>query len=404
MRDITHYIKKATDSVRLSHAERIRMRNVLESYMHFNPLPEPVTTYTITRDWIIYLHRPLAAALVLVLVSGTGISYAAESALPGDVLYAVKTKVNEPVKVARATNAEAKAEAQMELAERRIEEATTLAAEGRLDEATQESLAVAFEAHSDAVTKEIEKVEVEDSAAPIAMSTRFETRLAAREEILHEVRSANEENPNGRFAQAIGETGRAVASISEHAEARPAVNEPLPHNFATSIAPSAAHSLKASGAEDADAEISLMAAAPAEMSTSSATTSSQKSDSHDKKAALRMQSAAEKSLKAAQKSLKSARVLTKDARAKAEADIEFSEALLDDGKALLKDDTREGAFIAFQESLKASEGAQVFIKAAPTLEKARARSGKNTNTNQSRASSQNDGKGDDTKRSDNSDD
>ncbi|MEK7509681.1 MAG: DUF5667 domain-containing protein [Patescibacteria group bacterium] len=379
------HIKKATDSVRLSHPEKIRMCNVLESYMRFNPLPEPVTSYTITRDWVIYLHRPLAAALVLVLVSTTGISYAAESALPGDVLYAVKTKVNEPVKVALASSAEAKAEVQMTLAERRIEEATTLAAEGRLDEAVQESLAVAFVSHAEAVAEEIEKVEaedVEDIAAPVALSTRFETRLAAREEILHEVRSVSEEHPNGRFAQALGETSRAVASIREHAEERLAFNAPLPADFAASIAPSAARSLKAEQAEHAvkntDAPAITMAATPVEAPAPAATTSPETpADAPDTKAVERMRGAAEKSLKAAQKALRSARSLTKDARAKAETDIEFAEELLNDGKELLEDGAHGDAFIALQESLKTSESVHVYIKAAPTLEKARSRSQRN---------------------------
>ena len=142
-------IEKIGSEYSLSTDERAKMSRVVREYMAHKPMrARQGYAVSVSYTWFAFIHRPLAAALVLVLVGGTGISYAAENALPGDSLYSVKTYVNEPVRVALATNAEAKAEVQIELAERRIDEAATLAAEGRLDNATQQDLTVALDRKS----------------------------------------------------------------------------------------------------------------------------------------------------------------------------------------------------------------------------------------------------------------
>ncbi len=95
------------------------------------------------RSWQLRVLAPLA----IVLLIGSGTSFAAEGALPGDTLYPVKVYVNEGVALSLARSSKAKAEAHAALAERRVAEAQALAAEGRLDATTTEALAVGLEAH-----------------------------------------------------------------------------------------------------------------------------------------------------------------------------------------------------------------------------------------------------------------
>ncbi|PSO45517.1 MAG: hypothetical protein BRC22_00815, partial [Parcubacteria group bacterium QH_9_35_7] len=71
----------------------------------------------------------VAAAMVLI---GGGTSVAAQDAMPGDTLYPVKTNVNEEVVSALQLSSKAKAEYESKLADRRLEEVSQLAAEGRL--------------------------------------------------------------------------------------------------------------------------------------------------------------------------------------------------------------------------------------------------------------------------------
>lgn len=75
------------------------------------------------------LQRTFAAVVFFVFVLGSGgTSYAAQGALPGDVLYAIKIHVNELVETKLATTQVAKAEVQAVLAERRGRGANTCVA------------------------------------------------------------------------------------------------------------------------------------------------------------------------------------------------------------------------------------------------------------------------------------
>src|SRR3989344_5335559 len=71
--------------------------------------------------------------LAILLAISAGVSYSAESSLPGDVLYPIKTDLNERIQGWLALSAKAESEHQANLAIRRLEEAEKLKAEGKLN-------------------------------------------------------------------------------------------------------------------------------------------------------------------------------------------------------------------------------------------------------------------------------
>jgi len=325
-------LTRAGSEYSLSEAEKMRMQRVLKQYMNFKPLrgAESYSSVSLSYRWYSFTYRPVAAALVLVLVFGSGVSYAAEGALPGDTLYSVKTMVNEPVRVAIATNAEAKAELQIELAERRIEEAAVLAVEGRLDEDTQESLAVAFESHAEAASEQIKKAEADDEGSSIELASRFETRLVAHENVLAEVEVNTTEEAEAPKSHRLSDALRtkamalsearfnrsrfAAANVSAEMQADVALmatsaddagTEPAQMTMSLAIAPEPAADVSATNARSAK-----MTAPPAE----------EPAPAPDARTISRMKSAAEKALKTAQKNLRNAKSLSSEARARAEAD------------------------------------------------------------------------------------
>lgn len=384
-------IKKAGEGSEymLSDSERAHMTRVVREYAAMKPLPHTQSySVSLSYSWFTFAHRPIAAALVLVMVFGSGVSYAAENALPGDALYTVKTYINEPTRVALATNAEAKAEVQIELAERRIEEAAILAAEGRLDEETEDDLAVAFESHAEAVAEHIAEADADDEGIKVELASRFENRLAAHENILLEVESSDEEGHSERLASAIraaSETavnisiGNALAVTIAAAEDTSvmATSEEAAPDAAGSEASEPTVAMTMSVASDTPApeartaKFTATLAVPAHVSVPAA----------DAKSISRMKAAAEKSLKNAQKKFKSAKSLSAEARAQAEADLMLADSLMTEGSQHLEADADAEAYAAFKESFRVSEQTSVYIKAAPTLEKARSR-GKNNRTNQ----------------------
>lgn len=375
------HIENAGKEYSLSADEKARMQGVIASYMRHKPIRAPYSTTVISYGWISILHRPAAAALVLVLVFGSGVSYAAEGALPGDALYTVKTVVNEPVRVALAANAEVKAEVQMEIAERRIEEAAVLSAEGRLDDSTQDELAASFKSYAAAVSETIEAVAAQDASATLELAARFETRLIAHESVLAEVEMETEaevenDTPRShRLTDAIRETNERLAD-ARFSRSNVAVNIDAAN---AAVATSVADAGLATVVEPVAMTMSL-AVEPAADTTTSAKASVEapmQQPAPDARTISRMKNAAEKSLAKAQKTLRNAKNLSAEAKARAEVDISLASDLLENGEEYLEDDLDAEAYAAFEESLRVSEQTSVYIKAAPALEKARSRNSRN---------------------------
>lgn len=372
MNDITNHIKKAADHVRLSEKERRDMSYVVREYMAHKPLPhEEYSSVSIEWFSFAWIKQPVAAALALVFIFGSGVSYAAESALPGDALYSIKTKVNESFKVALATDTEGKAAVQMELAERRIEEAAALAAENRLDAETEVSLAAAFESHAQSAAEEVATIDETDASAVAEITSRFETRLAAHEEVLALV-SVNADATN-TLASAIRGAGLAVADIRARAEERIAVSLPAATiSLAMETAPAADTMMKADPAAmtmAAPADGPAPEARSAKVANTETATTGESDEQYDSRAANRMKTSAETQLKAAQKKLKSSKA-SKEVKAEAEAQLTLSEDRLEEGRTFLKDKAHAQAYHAFQQSLVISEKLNVLLTSEMAFKKA----------------------------------
>lgn len=141
-RRLIRHIRGARASDTLSEDERARMRALLAEYAAWKPVrsaPIPPAAGFFERT-----RRPFAALAgafaTLLLVTG-GVSYAAEGALPGDLLYGVKVGVTESLMTALTPAGDAQADWQIEIAERRLHEAAELAHAGRLSTSTEAALA-----------------------------------------------------------------------------------------------------------------------------------------------------------------------------------------------------------------------------------------------------------------------
>lgn len=360
MNDITNHIKKAADHVHLSAAEKREMTRVIHEYMAHKPLREDAYSTSIQWFSFAWIRQPIAAALALVFLFTGGISFAAEGALPGDALYTMKIKVNEPVRVAFASGAEEKAEIHMELAERRIEEATTLASENRLDIDTETTLAAAFEKYAESATDDVNTIDETDASAAAEITSRFETRLAAHEEVLELVR-ANADATN-TLANAIRTRGLAVADIRARAEERISVSA-QPVTATMSLA------MESSPAEGA---MMMKAAAPNPSTNESAPEDAVAADdaaiAYDSRAAKRMLTAAEAQFKNAQKRLKSSRAIA-ESKEHAEAELLLAQERIEEGRAFLADDANAQAYHAFQQSLLITEKLNIVLKSKTAFER-----------------------------------
>lgn len=129
---------------------------------------------------LLFQKRVFASALVLTL-TGASVSYAAEGALPGDLLYTIKVTVNEEVRGTMAISPDAKAAWEARRAERRLEEAEKLVSEGKFGAETRATIEEGFAAHAERLENHISNSETDRGAE---INSEFETSLRAHERIL----------------------------------------------------------------------------------------------------------------------------------------------------------------------------------------------------------------------------
>jgi hypothetical protein len=129
-----HNFKKAVESIRetrLSQTEKSAILARLSAYQAAHPPKAPLVISPFASFFTMKNAYAFAATLLLI-ATGT-VAHAAESSLPGEALYAVKVKVNEPLRGALSFSASAKAEWETKKLERRLEEAEKLALKGKFD-------------------------------------------------------------------------------------------------------------------------------------------------------------------------------------------------------------------------------------------------------------------------------
>ncbi len=129
MRNLLKQFKKGSRGVRLTSEEKSVMRQTLVHFARVNPIVHTaeakhsravVSLYSFMRK---ARGFKIVSATVIggILIGGT-VSFAAEGALPGNVLYPVKTEVNERVRGVMAVTPHAKAGWDIRLVERRLSE------------------------------------------------------------------------------------------------------------------------------------------------------------------------------------------------------------------------------------------------------------------------------------------
>ena len=182
---------KGLEHIRLSNSEKQSIRNTLTEYISYKPVRSENINVTVSqRFWFVWMRRPMPvfAATLLFLVGGTT-AVAAEGALPGDILYPIKVSVNEEVRAAFALSNEAKANWSIARAERRLEEATLLSADGRLTEETKQALDTHIEDYTNQAELFAQNTE-RTNGRFVALATRIEIALNARDRITRAVSEA----------------------------------------------------------------------------------------------------------------------------------------------------------------------------------------------------------------------
>ena len=186
MNPFNQQFMNAFKNVRLTSSEKLAHRNALLAEIASNPLPiaasvrkDMIARHVYSRKSLIHnkLFTRMPIAVLIVMLMGGGISFAAADTIPGDALYPVKIHVNENIESALTVGDNAKAKLEINLALRRLDEAQQLEAKQQLDTKTKVALKSNFDAHTQDLEKRLKSVEKNNQEDADNISSEFETSL-----------------------------------------------------------------------------------------------------------------------------------------------------------------------------------------------------------------------------------
>lgn len=131
----------------------------------------------------------VAGVLIITITSGS-LSYAAENAVPGDVLYPMKVNVNETVRGALKKTPEDQARWEAEKAERRLKEAEMMTMRASMTDEKQAQIQERFRKHADALRTRIAEM---PTPVATAIGQRFEAKLRAHGRALQKMSALHPE-------------------------------------------------------------------------------------------------------------------------------------------------------------------------------------------------------------------
>jgi len=178
--------------MRLTDRERQAQQRAVVEFVLQNPEREGTSSLRTTKArwsfWIVFRHGYALVSMVALLLIGGGTSWAAEKALPGDLLYPIKIGFNENVRIALSLTPVAKAQWLSQQAVRRLSEAEKLANQGRLDQRVKTDLANRFTASVQNANQESARLAVSGKTQTAAeLNSHFEATLRAHQKILNEL-------------------------------------------------------------------------------------------------------------------------------------------------------------------------------------------------------------------------
>ncbi len=192
MKSFETELKKYTDKTRMKASERTELRERIFAYMEYHPLQKQATdmqalarsipskSFMVVHFNTLYM-RVAGGVFALLIVAAP---FFAEQSVPGDVLYLVKTGVNETVQGQLANSPYEKIEFETKLMERRITEARVLASEGKLTEEVKQQITDTVKEHTTAVQEGLAELRTQDAEGAAIAEISFNASLEVQSAML----------------------------------------------------------------------------------------------------------------------------------------------------------------------------------------------------------------------------
>ncbi len=183
-----NYFKNKFDKISLSKAEKAAGRDAFMQFIQKNPLPQQASKTFGERlsRFLMLSRRPLATAfatLTVFIMFGTGVTYAAQDSMPGELLYPIKIHVNEPVEGFFNFSPKSKAEWELDKMNRRLNELEGLKEQGPLDMKTKFQIKQQLDMNAQIFENHLKDLQSEgDAESEMEIRNQFQTLFEDHED------------------------------------------------------------------------------------------------------------------------------------------------------------------------------------------------------------------------------
>lgn len=226
MSDFEKQLNKVAKDIKLSVAEKRELQARVVSFMEYHPRREKVAAekaqaYLASQPYSIlsfnnrYLQAALGTFAVFVFIV---VPTVAEQAVPGDVLYPIKVRVNEEVRGSLTFSPTQKIEWETERLERRIAEVRLLESKGELTPETEAEAVKAVQAHAEAVQDGINKLRDTDAEEASLAEVAFVSALDVQSSVLEsDNKTTTDVNNNDKVdeLEQVVKNAKAVAAAAQ---------------------------------------------------------------------------------------------------------------------------------------------------------------------------------------------
>lgn len=214
---------KAKEFIKLSKEERDFHRQRILKFIEMNEKkPSPFSF-----GYFLKSHAVFATFVLLMILTST-ISVAANESLPGEYLYTVKIKVNEPVEEFLTVKPEKKASLSVERVNKRLQEYSTISLENKVDLKTQEEVKNQLNSEVKTAHAHISKL-AEDNKISEAVNTAndLQSVLGANDILLGKITEVNPEVViiSENVKNNTEETEKLINNITDNIEVSESISE-----------------------------------------------------------------------------------------------------------------------------------------------------------------------------------
>ncbi len=233
MNNLFNNFIQAAKEVKMTSAEKRRILfSILENSfsVQHQSIRSPFSLYT-------FFHKnrrkafALAAVLILILTGG-GTSYAAESSLPGEPLYSIKVNVNESIDSFVALTPDAKVKVEVGHTKRRLEEVESLSKKGALNTETQGIIEVNLKKHTDTIKENLSVLASENATNTVKeaitdITASFEAHEVALSSISSSTVSSSTSEHIDSFLSVVNEVKNEISEIGKNSTSTDATSTPV---------------------------------------------------------------------------------------------------------------------------------------------------------------------------------